>query len=82
MTAEKLGRTLKAFGVKSERPRHEGPRGYTQEALAPVFSRYLTPSFPSPLRRPGQPGPTPANQIPELIELGPALKNKLGPGPG
>jgi hypothetical protein len=45
MTAEKLGRTLKLFGVKSEQHRGDGDRhrGYALQKLQPVFNRYLTP---------------------------------------
>jgi hypothetical protein len=82
MTAEKLGRTLKAFNVKSERPRREGKqeRGYSLEVLQPVFGRYLSPNLPSPPENDPQPGSTPGDQVLEPLEPEPGSKTHLGSG--
>jgi hypothetical protein len=47
MTAERTGKSLRAFGVKSEQRQESGERhrGYSRKSLQAVFDRYLSP-FP------------------------------------
>ena len=82
ITAEKLARILKPFGVKSGKPRRGGERhaGYSIEDLVPVFDRYL-PSCPpaSPENYP-QLGPSLADQVSEPLHPGPGSSKQPEPG--
>jgi len=41
MTPELLAKKLAPYKIKSERPDHDGPRGFYWHKLKPVFDRYL-----------------------------------------
>lgn len=69
MTPERLGRTLRAFKVKSEQLQKDGERhrGYFRQALHPVLDRYLSsPSPPAP--ETCAPVHSSANQVSEPLQ--------------
>lgn len=69
MTAERLGRTLRDFKVKSEQLQKDGERhrGYFRQALHPVLDRYLSsPSPPAP--ETCAPVHSSANQVSEPLQ--------------
>jgi len=69
ITAEKLGKILKPYGVKSEQRQESGERhrGYSRKALQAVFDRYLS-RFPLlPPEKAAQPVHLPADQVSEPI---------------
>jgi putative DNA primase/helicase len=77
MTAEKLGKILKSYSVKSEQRQESGERrrGYSLKALQPVFDRYLAPvTFLTP-ENGSQPVHLPADQVLEPIHDCTASKN-------
>lgn len=69
MTAEKLAKILRSFGVKPKQKRSGGDpvRGYLKEDLKPVFDRYLFSSSPPPPEKPFQPVTPPEEPLPDLI---------------
>ena len=69
MTAEKLAKILRSFGVKPKQKRRGGKpvRGYLKEDLKPVFDRYLFSSSPPPPEKPLQPVTPPAEPLLDLI---------------